>query len=111
MTCLDPIMHWVWLGIFLNVLCVGGMLCLVFSPGLAKRIVMACFFLLKRFTSSKKVHSFESKLSGSMDKYSAAASYFEHHKRILFNVLALTFLQRIFLFFITWLVLCSYHRD
>ncbi len=108
MTCLDPIMHWVWLGIFLNVLCVGGMLCLVFSPGLAKRIVMACFFLLKRFTSSKKVHSFEAKLSGSMDKYSAAASYFEHHKRILFNVLALTFLQRIFLFFITWLVLCSF---
>ena len=41
MHCLAPVMRWIWLGIFLNVLCVGGMLCLVFSPGLAKRIVMA----------------------------------------------------------------------
>ncbi|WP_425755152.1 lysylphosphatidylglycerol synthase transmembrane domain-containing protein [Ihubacter sp. rT4E-8] len=108
MNFLRPAMAWIWLGIFLNVICISAMLALVFCPQMAKRLVMGCFRLLKRFVSERKIAVLERKLERSMESYGKASMYFAANKRVIFNVLAITFLQRIFLFSITYLVLLSF---
>lgn len=114
MTLLAPIMPWLWLGIALNVLCVGAMLALVFCPSLAKGLVMAVFRFVKGLALpkgaavSKRLDALEDKLDRSMEGYKKAALYFQGHKRVILNVLLMTFVQRGCLFFITYLVLVSF---
>ena len=105
---LKPAMKWIWLGILLNVVCISGMLVLVFCPQAARSLVMFCFRVLKRFVSEGKIAVLEQKLDRSIESYGEAAHYFGTHKRVMVNVLGITFLQRCFLFLITYLVLLSF---
>ena len=105
---LQPVMHWMYLGIVLNIVCVGVMLMLVFSPNLARKIVMSIFRLVKRIAKSEKVDSFEHRLEKSIDGYNDAAEFFRNNTKIIINVLLITVLQRCFLFYITYLVFISF---
>lgn len=105
---LKPAMHWIWLGIVLNVVCISGMLALVFCPGAAKGLAMGCLRLAKPFVGEGRTAALEQKLERSMESYGRAAQYFGSHKRVMFNVLGITFLQRCALFLITYLVLLSF---
>ncbi|MEE0742682.1 MAG: lysylphosphatidylglycerol synthase transmembrane domain-containing protein [Emergencia sp.] len=107
MTVLKPAMAWIYLGIILNVVCVGAMLALVFWPDLAKRLVMAMFRLIRRTGKFARADVWEDKLNHAMEGYRQAASYFWHHKIVIFNVLVITLAQRCFLFMITYLALKS----
>lgn len=107
MRFLKPAMPWMYLGIFLNVLCVGAMLALVFWPNLAKSLVMAFFRLLKGTGKFTKADIWEEKLNRAMEGYRKAAAYFWRHKMVILNVLMITFFQRCFLFVITYLALKS----
>lgn len=111
MELLEPAMTWIYLGIILNVVCVGLMLALVFWPDLMKTLVMAIFGLVRHFTKSPKVKAFENRLEQAMDDYKEAAAYFWNHKKVIFNVLVITFFQRYFLFLITYLTLRSFGID
>ena len=53
MQFLKPAMPWVYLGVALNVVCVGGMLALVFCPEMTKRMVMAIFRWVKNLQVTK----------------------------------------------------------
>ena len=44
------------------------------------------------------------KLADSMEQYKATAAYFGTHKKVIFNVILITFFQRFSLFFVTWFV-------
>lgn len=103
MKYLEPEMGWCYLGIFLNVVCVAGMLVLVFHPNLAKKIITGGLRILERIHIVKAIPARMEQLEKSMDKYNAAAQYFRTHIRVVVNVLLITFVQRLLLFFITWL--------
>lgn len=108
MTFLVPAMPWIYLGIFLNVICVGAMLALIFYPSIAKSLVMAVFALVRRISKSPRVEALEGRLDRAMEGYKAASAYFWNHKRVIFNVLLITIAQRCFLFLVTYLTLRSF---
>lgn len=103
MKYLEPEMGWCYLGIFLNVVCVAGMLVLAFHPSLAKKMITGGLRILERIHIVKKIPARMERLEQSMDKYNAAALYFRSHMKVVANVLLITFVQRMLLFFITWL--------
>lgn len=108
MLFLTPVLPWIYLGIFLNVICVSVMLALVFCPEMTRRLVMACFRLVNRLFHSPKVASFEARIEKSMDGYKDASEYFRDNTKVIINVILITVLQRCFLFFITYLVFLSF---
>ena len=97
-----------YLGLGLNVFCVGFMLILVFHPVLAKRMMIRGLRLLERLHLMKKKQERLEKLEASMDLYNDTAAYLKSHIRIVFEVLAITFVQRFALFFVTFFVYRSF---
>ena len=79
---LKPIYGWCYLGIFLNVVCVFGMLILVFHPTLASRIVLFCVRLFDRMFKTDKEKKYGERLERAMEKYRNAAEFF--YKNIFF---------------------------
>ena len=77
---------------------------LAFHPALAKWIMMKCLKLLERLRILKYKPERTRRLSASMDQYNATAVYLRTHGKVIINVLAITFLQRFALFFVTWFV-------
>ncbi|MGN0658292.1 MAG: YbhN family protein [Emergencia sp.] len=111
MAFLQPAIGWIWLGIALNVLCVGGMLALVFCPGLTHRLVLLCLHLLRPILGESRIAVMEQKLEHVMESYGKASGFFAVHRSVIFNVLIITFLQRCFLFAVPYLVLLSFGFD
>ncbi|WP_411337749.1 lysylphosphatidylglycerol synthase transmembrane domain-containing protein [Ruminococcus gauvreauii] len=101
---LEGILPVFYLGVFLNVICCIAMSVLAFHPVLAKFIVMKCLGMLERIHILKHRPERAQKMEASMDQYNATASYLRSHMRVIVNVLAITFLQRFALFFVTWFV-------
>ena len=108
MVLLEPAMFWIILGIVLNVIVVGCMLALVFSPKLAKRIVMWAIRVMRRISHSEKIDRLEEKAHESMEKYAEASKYLKAHKLVSLNVMLITIVQRFLLFSVTYLVFLSF---
>lgn len=98
-----------YLGIILNVLCVGFMLILVFHPVLAKSIMTNGLKLLEHMHLLKRKEHRTRKLEDSMDLYNETAGYLKEHFRVIVNVFVITFLQRTALFGTTYFVYCAFH--
>ncbi|MEG0227816.1 MAG: lysylphosphatidylglycerol synthase transmembrane domain-containing protein [Lachnospiraceae bacterium] len=93
-----------YLGLILNIGCCILMMVLVFHPLVAKNIMMKCLRVLEKLHILRKKQSRTQKLEASMDQYNATAAYLKQHKKVIFNVVAMTFLQRFILFFATYFV-------
>ena len=105
---LKPIYGWCYLGIFLNVVCVFGMLILVFHPTLASRIVLFCVRLFDRMFKTDKEKKYGERLERAMEKYRNAAEFFYKDIRVIINVFLITCVQRFLLFAVTYLVYKSF---
>lgn len=101
---LEGILPVFYLGVALNVFCCIFMSFLVFWPSLAKNILVKGMHFLEHIHLMKKKPERRAKLEASMEHYEAAAEYFRSHKKVIGNVLLITFLQRFALFFVTWFV-------
>lgn len=101
---LEGILPIFYLGVALNVFCCIFMSVLVFCPNLAKNILVKGMYLLERMHLMKKKPERKVRLENAMEHYEAAAEYFKTHKRVIVNVVLITFLQRFALFFVTWFV-------
>lgn len=99
--CVLPVYY---LGIALNVFCVTFMTILVFHPLLAERIILTGMDWMERLRFLKRVKKRRSKLLESMEVYRETAAYLKEHKRVIFHVILITFVQRIALFAVTWMV-------
>ncbi len=108
MEYLEPAMIWIYIGVFLNVVCVGVMLSLIFKPDLLQKFVMGFFKGIKRFVQSESISRIQTRLGLAMDEYRAASAYLRTHKKIISNVVLLTVIQRCFFFIITYFVLVSF---
>lgn len=100
---LEPVLFWMYLGLALNVFCVVFMMILVFHPKLAKWIMVKGLKLLERFHLLRKKGKRLKRLEASMDDYHAAGEFYWKHKAVVINAFLITILQRLLLFFVTWL--------
>lgn len=100
---LEPVMFWMYLGVALNVFCVTFMLILVFHPKLARFIMTTGLRLLERLHLLKRKQERMEKLESSMDSYHDTADFFSQHKMVVVNAFLITILQRLLLFFVTYL--------
>lgn len=101
---LEGILPVFWLGLGLNVICVGILLLLVFYPQLVQRILGACCRLLMRLHLLKNQKKWLEKLERSMNLYRETAQYLRGHVSVILKVFLLTCLQRLSLFAVTWFV-------
>lgn len=105
---LEPVMFWMYLGILLNVLCVGIMLILVFHPKLAKAVMTAGLRFLEKIHFLKRKPERTKKLEASMDRYHDTADFFRQHKLAVLNAFLITVVQRFLLFFVTYLTYLAF---
>ncbi len=101
---LEPVMFWMYLGIALNVFCVISMLTLVFHPHLARVIMVKGLSFLERLHLLKTKPERMQKLENAMNQYHGAAEYYWSHKLVVVNAFFITVLQRLVLFFVTYLI-------
>lgn len=97
-----------YLGILLNVFCVGFMTLLVFHPALAEQILLRGMDLLEWLRLLRPKQERRKKLQDSMQVYRETAAYLKCHKRVIFYVILITFIQRLALFGVTYAVYLAF---
>ncbi len=102
------VQFFLYLGVALNVFCVAFMSLLVFMPETAKFLITKGFRLLKRLHIMKEKNNREERLNNSMEMYKAASVFLRQNKLAIFNTTLISFVQRFFLFFITYIVYRSF---
>ena len=105
---LEEILPIYYLGLMLNVFCVGFMTVLVFHPVLAEKILVKGMEWLERLHLMKQKESRRKKLLESMEVYRETAAYLKDHKKVIFHVILITFAQRMALFTVTWMVYLAF---
>lgn len=105
---LEGILPIFYLGVVLNILCCVFISLFAFSPDITKKILLKGMRMLERIHILKKNNKREIKLEESMKRYGTAAEYFRNHKMVIGNVVLITFVQRMSLFFVTWFVYKSF---
>lgn len=101
---LEGILPVFYLGLALNIFCVTFMTVLVFHPDLARNFLVKGLKILERLHILRKKDGRLKKLEDSMDTYHDTAAYLQGHPRVIFNVILITFAQRMALFAVTWFV-------
>lgn len=105
---LEPVLPVFYLGLALNVFCVSFMTILVFHPVLAERILLVGMDWLEKLRLMKKKEARREKLQNAMQVYRETAAYLKEHKKVIGNVILITFGQRILLFSVTWMVYLAF---
>lgn len=100
---LQEVMPVYYLGLVLNVICIAGMATLVFYPQIIRYLLTKGFGILEKSGFIKK-KGLRERIEASIDRYHDVAGYLKSHKKIMANVLIITFFQRIALFAVTWFV-------
>lgn len=107
MSFLNPVLFWCYLGLFLNSIGVCFMLLLVFHPTLVRKILETILQLISKVRVLKRKDFYLEKLNKSMQQYQDVSSFFSTHKFVIWNVFLITFVQRLLLFFVTYLAFRS----
>ncbi len=105
---LEPIMGVCYLGLVINIGFVGIMFLFAFHPTMAHQHLTALIRLLGKMHLVRRVDHYLHKLDSAMKQYKDVAGYFRTNKRVIWNVLGITVIQRILLFFVTYLVYRSF---
>lgn len=105
---LEGILPVFYLGLGLNIFCVTFMTILVFHPLLARTFLVKGLGILERFRIFRHKEERLKKLEASMDTYRDTAAYLQSNPRVIVNVIAITFIQRMAMFAVTWFVYKSF---
>lgn len=105
---LENILPVYYLGLALNVYCVSFMTVLVFHPLLAEKILIKGMDWLEKLHLMKAKEARREKLRKAMEVYRETASYLKSHLKVIVNVILITFVQRIILFAVTWMVYLAF---
>ena len=101
---LEGILPVFYLGLGLNIFCVTFMTILVFHPLLARSFLVWGLSILEKFRILRHKEGRLKKLEDSMDTYRDTAAYLKTHPRVIVNIIAITFVQRMAMFAVTWFV-------
>lgn len=102
---------YLYLGLGLNVFCVLFMSLLVFLPDTARFLIVKGFVLLQKLHIMKNKNNRMERLQTSMDNYKNASIFLKENKLVIFNTTIITFVQRILLFCVTYVVYRSFGLD
>ena len=105
---LEPVLGWCYLGLLLNVFCVAFMMFLVFHPTLAANMMDAIIRGLGKIHLMKRTEYYREKMANAMKQYQDVAGYFRTPKLVVTNVFLITVVQRLLLFFVTYLTCRSF---
>ena len=108
---LEPVLGWCYLGLLLNVFCVAFMMFLVFHPTLAANMMDAIIRGLGKIHLMKRTEYYREKMANAMKQYQDVAGYFRTHKLVVTNAFLITVVQRLLLFFVTYLTCRSFGID
>ncbi len=98
-----------YLGVALNVFCVTFMTILVFHPILAESVIEKGMNFMERFHILKRSQTRREEVHAAMQVYRETAVYLKEHGMVLFYVILITFVQRMALFAVTWMVYLAFH--
>lgn len=98
-----------YLGVALNVFCVTFMTILVFHPVLAEAVIRKGMDFMERLHLLRRSQTRREKFQKAMQVYRETAAYLKEHGRVLFYVILITFIQRMALFAVTWMVYQAFH--
>lgn len=107
MLLLKPVMGWVYLGMGLNVVCIGAMGMIIFSPVLAEKLIRILLSIVK-FFSTKGFYRLKKKAVEYIGKYRQASMYMQKNPGVTLIVFAMTLVQRCLLFAVTFVVFKSF---
>ena len=99
---------YLYLGLGLNVFCVIFMSFLVFLPNTASYLITKGFLLLQRLHIMRDKNNRMQRLQNSMETYRKASVFLKANKLVIFNTTMITFVQRILLFAVTYVVYRSF---
>lgn len=99
---------YLYLGLGLNVFCVTFMSFLVFLPDTARYLITKGFTLLQKIHILKNKNNRMERLQASMDNYKEASIFLKNNKTVILNTTLITFVQRILLFLVTYVVYRSF---
>ena len=108
MKYLEPVESIMYVGIFLNVVCIVLLLLLVFHPGIIRACAEWGMSLLNRIRPAKHPEKQRKRLDAILSQYTGTAEYYKKNHQVIITVLLITLLQRCLLFFITWLTYCAF---
>lgn len=108
MHLLEPVLFWCYLGIGLNIFAVTSMFILVFHPTLAGKCMLLIVRVMEKLHILREKEGRLARWHRHMEEYHAAAAYFKENKMVVVNVLVITMVQRLILFFVTYLVCLAF---
>lgn len=108
MNYLQPVLGWCYIGIALNVVAVSLILLLAFHPTMAKSMLTSIIMALSKIHLIKRSNHYINGLNKAMKQYQDVALYFGTHRLVVWNVFVITVVQRLLLFFVTYLICLSF---
>lgn len=108
MIYLNPIIGWCYLGLILNVICVGILLMLVYNSKAIRTVCINVLEFINKIIKIKRKDYYIEKIESSMKQYEDVAVFIQGQTIVLFKVFLMTLFQRTLLFFITYLVFRSF---
>ena len=108
MIYLNPIIGWCYLGLILNVICVGILLMLVYNSKAIRTVCINVLEFINKIIKIKRKDYYIEKIESSMKQYEDVAVFIQGQTIVLFMVFLMTLFQRTLLFFITYLVFRSF---
>lgn len=109
MCYLSDVLWLMYLGVALNIICVAGLLLLVFDPNLIQFIAEKVAAFLCWLHLVKEPQKLTERLGHTLEQYRGTASFFQSHKLVVLWSFLITIAQRVILFFVTWLVYRAFH--
>ena len=109
MKYLDGVEWLMYIGLALNVVCIAGLLLLVFSADMVRSIAMWVLNLVDKIHPLRHRKNWEQRLEHIISQYTGTAEFYRGNHKIILNVLGITFIQRFMLFFVTWLTYLAFH--
>jgi len=108
MKYLEPVETVMYIGLILNIVCICILLNLVFYPKSIRGFAEWALAVWNRIKPSKHPEKQKDRLERLLGQYTGTAEYFKTHKHVFLHVMLITFVQRYFLFFITWFTYCAF---
>lgn len=91
-------------GVLVNIIVIGFLLIVIFKQSFAKKCIGKFILFLGKTRILKNHKNILKKVIKSISKYEASAVYLKTHKMVFFNVFAITFIQRVAYFAVTYAV-------
>lgn len=102
MTYLEPVQELMYIGIGLNIICIVGLLLLVFQPEIVRFLVKKVLSVMHWVRPFRDPQRQTDRLENILGQYKGTAEFYRSHKRVIFHVFLITIIQRCALFLITW---------